>query len=260
MDENQINNSKAQIHIISAGGTMNKTFPVAMKRFSIERVIVFKEKFYGDKDKTQENMNSTKTIDNAIEETKHLANEMNIKFSVCEVKENDINDTRDKVFRIKNQYKDRDLYFNLTHGRKVLSLFLLTMAFWVEGYPYYIGKQDKEVIMINIPRMHIQDVSSNENYIRILGILHDKNAEINSPMKYNDLYEDISTIIENGHNQNPGRPNKLKKGTFSKWLKRLEESQLIIKKFESGSEKNKIVSITPDGEFAYNFMKQSFKE
>ncbi len=260
MNENQRTKANGQIHIISAGRNMNETFKVAMKKFAIERVIVFKEKSGSDKNKDEKDNKNIKEIEDAIQETKRLSHEMDIKFSVCEVKENDINDTRDKVFSIKNQYNDSDLYFHLTHGRKVLSLFLLTMAFWVEGYPYYIEKQSEEVIMINIPRMHIQDVSDNKDYMKILGVLHNKKAESNNPMEYKALYKEVFEVMKNEKNNVPGRPNDLKMGTFSKWLKRLEESQLIEKKFESGSEKYKIVSITPDGEFAYNFMKLSFKK
>lgn len=237
-------NSSEQVHIISAGGSINETFNTVTKKYNINTIIVFKEigtEAESDKDVIDE-------INNAISTMKKSAQDRGVTFVVEEVRVNDINDVRDKVFSIARKYGKKRLYFNLTHGRKLLPLFLLTMAVWVDGIPYYIEKGRQTVNEISIPRMHALEVLSNSNFFTMLQILHEKYASREPWTRYKDAYAKISDKYESWRS---GRSKKLSMGTYSKWIGKLVEFKFVEVRFEVGNNKQKELRLTDDGAFAY---------
>ena len=115
---------------------MNETFKTALKNYSISSVIVFRETSADGKS----NNKIEDEINKATSEMRGTAENLGISFEVKYVRQNDISDVRDQVLNLTKEYNNGKFFFNLTHGRKILPLFLLTMAVWLDGIPYYIDK------------------------------------------------------------------------------------------------------------------------
>ncbi len=185
------------------------------------------------------------------------AENLDISFEVKHVRQNDISDVRDQTLNLTKEHNNGKFFFNLTHGRKVLPLFLLTMAVWLDGTPYYIDKE-QEVIEINIPRMHAEEIASNKNFFSMLKILHEHSNKGERWVRYKDAYAEISKIYVSNKDGKGGRSEKLSMGTYSKWVRRLVEAHLLEQKFEDGSYKQKVLRLTGDGTFTFMFLKDQF--
>ena len=241
------------VRVISAGRGMNETFKTALKKYNIDSVIIFREKNEGSiANKTIEG-----EIDRATSEMRKTADNIGITFDIKYVIPNDINDVREKITDIRERNKNVKYFFNLTHGRKVLPLYLLTMSVWMDGTPYYIDK-GQGVIGFNIPRMHADEIASNKNFFLILQILYEYSNDGRQWMRYKDVYYEISNKYVSLRGRQGGRQEKLGMGTFSKWVKKLVESHLIAQKFEEGSNKQKAIKLSDDGIFTYKFYKNQF--
>lgn len=249
MDTDNSKVTGKQIHIISAGRGMIETFKTALNKYHIGIIVIFKE----DPIKGKFNKESEDEINQAIAEIKRISSDIGIIFTTRLVRQDDMNEVRDKVLELKNEYPTGEFFFNLTHGRKVLPLFLMTMAVWLDGIPYYIDRE-QHVMEFNIPRMHAAEISANPNYITILGILSKAVSGNSKFVRYKEVFEEVSKTLIPKDSQKAGRPGRLHVGTFSKWIRRLVDSQLIEQRFEKGSYKTKVLSITNDGVFTYKFM------
>ncbi len=253
MEKNYIEGSFLQVHIISAGSGMNETFKTALKKYSISSVIVFRETSADGKG----NNKIEEEINKATSEMRSTAENLDISFEVKHVRQNDISDVRDQTLNLTKEHNNGKFFFNLTHGRKVLPLFLLTMAVWLDGTPYYIDKE-QEVIEINIPRMHAEEIASNKNFFSMLKILHEHSNKGERWVRYKDAYAEISKIYVSNKDGKGGRSEKLSMGTYSKWVRRLVEAHLLEQKFEDGSYKQKVLRLTGDGTFTFMFLKDQF--
>jgi len=253
MEKNYGEGSFSQVHIISAGKGMNETFKTALKMYSIGSVIVFTEISADGK----ESKKDEEDINKAVSEVRQIAENLAISFEIKHVRPNDITDVRDQVLNLNKEYNNAKFFFNLTHGRKVLPLYLLTMAVWLDGTPYYIDRE-QNVIEFNIPRMHAEEIASNKNFFTMLGILHENSEVGGGWVKYKDVYAEISKKYESKRGEKSGRPEKLSMGTYSKWVRRLVEVHLIEQKFVDDSHKQKQLRLTGDGTFTYMLLKNQF--
>lgn len=252
MEKNIGGNSLIQVHIISAGKGMNETLKIALRRYSISSVIVFRE--------SSEDRNSNRKIqeiNDAESKMRETAKILGISFEVKSVMQNDMNDVRDKVLSLTKKYKNVKFFFNLTHGRKILSFYLLTMAVWLDGTPYYID-ENGNLIEFRMPKMHVDEIFSNKNFFRILQILHDSSVKEAGWSRYKDIYEETSIGYKSKKNVKGGRSEKLSMGAYSKWVRRLVETHMIEEKFKEGSNKSKVLRLTDDGTFTYMFLKDQF--
>ena len=240
-------------YIISAGSGMNETFKTALRKYSISSVVIFRETSADG----QPNNKIENEINHATSEMRDIAESLSISFEVKHVRQNDISDVRDKILSLNKEFINGRFYFNLTHGRKVLPLYLLTMAVWLDGNPYYIDK-GQEVIEINIPRMHAEEIASNKNFFTMLQIIHEHSDNGERWMRYKDAYAEISKKYVSDRASKGGRSEKLSIGTYSKWVRRLTDAHLIDQKYEDGSYKQKILRLTNDGIFTYMFFKNQF--
>lgn len=250
MQKGKDKDSSVQVHIISAGSGMNETFKTALKNYSIDSVVVFQE----SNEEETSSKEDKREIDLAIEKLRGTARELDIKFDLKRVRTNDMNDARDKVLAITREYRNGRFFFNLTHGRKLLPLYLLVMALWIDGIAYYIDRSQK-VIEINMPRMHAEEVLSNRNLFNILQILFKSSSNSDPWLKYRDVYAEISESYVSDRQGKGGRRKRLGMGTFSRWVRRLIDSGLIEERFEDGSQKQKLLKLTGDGEFSYMIYK-----
>jgi hypothetical protein len=244
------NSKKKQFHIFSAGKNIGETYKVAVKNYSIDRIIVFVE--IPNNRKNSPDTESINEILKALKDLEVQANQIGIEFLQIKVFENDINDVMEQVFKLRDEYPDASFYFNLTGGRKVLALNLFTTAIWIGGFPYYIDINGGK-IEFNIPRIAPEELQNNRNLLKILGIVHDSTTNIEKYVKVSDVYDALARNYEPPNNINNNGRYKLPRGTLSKWIRKLIENGLLTEEYLGNNHKSKYLTITRDGEFALIF-------
>ncbi|MDP3444315.1 MAG: hypothetical protein Q8T08_15765, partial [Ignavibacteria bacterium] len=162
------------IHIISAGESIHKTYPVAIKKElkDITRTYVIVEKgvFADSPGDDEKKINAKKGIRAAIKKVEKISKEMEISFNQIIIDTVTIENVRDAVLDIYDEFPDAHYSFNISGGTKILSIGLFMMSIWIEGDSYHTP--GGEIIQkLNIPKMHVKDISTNKNYVEILNLL-----------------------------------------------------------------------------------------
>lgn len=235
--------SGEEIHIFSSGRSMVETFKSAVNKYSIDRIVVFVE--------ASDDAKSRKEIDNAVDELRKLCGEIGIKFDTVKIGENSMDDVRDSVIKLTRE-TDCKLSFNLTGGRKILALYLFTMALWVNGNPYYVDISGR-IVELSIPRIHADELTGNPNLVRILSIVNSEQERYGVPVKNSDVFQIAAADYRPNRKLQEGGNSRLQRGTFSKWVRLLIGRKLLEEHYVEDNHKSKTLSITQDGIFAVKF-------
>lgn len=238
---------KEQIHIYSPGKNIGETFKAAVKKYHIDRIIVFKE--------ILENEKSGDDIEKAINDLRTKAGNNGIEFEITKVRGNSMEEVMENILRLRDQFPDDSFFFNLTGGRKVLALYLYTMAIWLDGFPYYVDISG-DIIEFSIPKIHREILRGNPNLVKILSIIYKKQEVLETMIKNADVYEELAKSYQPSEKSNRKGNYKLSRGTFSKWIRLLIENQLISENFVENNHKSKFLSISRDGIFALRFFRE----
>ena len=231
------------IHVFTSGEHIVETFKSAVKKFSIDRLVVFSEVSDGEKSK--------EGINKAINDLRKLSGELGIKFETVEVREGSVDDVRDQVIKLTRDHNCK-LFFNLTSGKKVLSLNLFTMALWVNGNPYYVYLSGK-IVELSIPRIHADELTGNPNLVKILSIVNNEQEKIRGPVRNVDVFKMVAEEYTPNKLLQESGNSRLQRGTFSKWVRLLIERNLLEEQYVENNHKSKTLSITQDGIFAVKF-------
>ena len=232
-----------RIHVFSSGKSMVETFKSAVNKYSIDRIVVF--------DEVSDDIKGRKEIAVAIDELRRLSSEIGINFGTVSIQESNMDDVRDNVIKLTKNYKCK-LFFNLTGGRKILALYLFTMALWVNGDPYYVDRSGK-VIELSIPRVHAGELDNNQNLAKILSIVNREQEKYGKPVRNSDVFRIAAAEYRPSKRLKEGGNSRLQMGTFSKWVRLLIERKLLNEHFVENNHKSKMLTITQDGIFAVKF-------
>ena len=232
-----------RIHVFSSGKSMVETFKSAVNKYSIDRIVVF--------DEVSDDIKGRKEIAVAIDELRRLSSEIGINFGTVSIQESNMDDVRDNVIKLTKNYKCK-LFFNLTGGRKILALYLFTMALWVNGDPYYVDRSGK-VIELSIPRVHAEELDNNQNLAKILSIVNREQEKYGKPVRNSDVFRMAAAEYRPSKRLKEGGNSRLQMGTFSKWVRLLIERNLLNEQFVENNHKSKMLTITQDGIFAVKF-------
>ncbi len=243
--------NKEHIHIISSGETIHETFPISINELKMDRAIILVEDdVFRDSDNKHHPL-----IRESITKVEELAGILKKSFEIKRIPGISLENIRNAVLDIFNQYPDAVYYFNITGGTKVLSNGLFMMSIWLEGTAYHVGEGGKFQILA-VPKIHVEDIKKNENYISILEILADSKENI-MPQK--------KLFIEMEHKYKPIREihRKLKKslsrGTLSKWIQDLILWGIVEEDYIKNNKKEKLLKITEDGIFTLKFINAARK-
>jgi hypothetical protein len=262
-------NDVEHIHILSSGEHINDTFKVSYGKFDLTKVrIIVESGIYGKLDSDR-----NKGINNAIDEVKKICSLMNKDCDVKLIDKISINDIRDAVLEIVNEFPvSSQYYFNITGGTKVLSNGLFLMAIWLNGTIYHVG-EDGVFQKLIVPKMHAEHVEKNPNYTTILDILYNykiktgkflmkKNDKLGKDvnMLQKDLYKKMKLKYVRIRVQDKKNKRTLQYGTLSKWLQDLNEWDLIKINNPEDNRKLKNVEITEDGIFTLKFIQAMEKK
>jgi hypothetical protein len=239
------------IHIMTAGGGLFDTFKKSMRcgQLPMDEVIII-----GDGE-----IFSNKPSSPEIERIKESVRDVELRCKgddiPCEkrtVNGSDIENIMECVIDIRSEKnKSRGLenvryYSNVTGGGKILSIGLFQASIWIDAIPYYFYKDQKEPVILRIPKFNPRDISKNPNYIEVLRLLEKRpngsnNTDIRKNLKYQVQRESRSS-------------GKLTMGNLSKILSTLEKMELIkIEKGKNRRENRNI--ITQDGKFTLKILK-----
>lgn len=242
---------QSHIHLISAGENIHVTFPKSIDEFKMDKAIVIVENKVFEND---ENPHYPK-IRESISEVKKIASITSKSFEIKRIEKIDLENIRNVVIETFSENPDSKFYFNITGGTKVLSNGLFLMSIWLDGTAYHFGEFG-EFQILSVPKIHIEDIQKNKNYISILKILtNSKNKEIKQKelfQKLGEEYKPLKNQKETNRNKDETRM-ELHRGTLSRWLQELEEWKLLDIIYVQGNRKEKIIKINSDGIFALRF-------
>ena len=238
---------KEQIHIYTSGKNIAETFKSSVKKYHIDRIIVFNEILDNEEDHPE--------IENAVESLGKKAKDNGIDFKTVKVHGNNMEEVIETMVKLKDQFPEDCFYFNLTGGRKVLALYLYTMAIWLDGFPYYVDLSG-DIIEFNIPRIKRETLRGNPNLVKILQIVSEKQEGSKADVRNSDVYEELSESYQPSERTARKGNYKLSRGTFSKWIRILIENQLLSENFSDDNHKSKYLSVTRDGIFALRFFRE----
>lgn len=265
------------IHTMTAGKSIDKTFLTINKKLkdlSEVRVLVeetiyesFPDNFEIDEKTKKERENERKAIIEAIDTVRENCGLLEIGFKEIRLKDTSLLSVRSALIPLTQHSKDTRLTFNLSGGTKMLSLATFVMALWLDA-EIYLTPRTGQLEQINIPRMHLNDIQKNPNYIEALTILHScakktnqqirKESEDNYPdkepfpwMAGRDFNRELSNNFHHtkfkGESKETKTPNK---SVISKIKDQLEEWKLLEERVNPKSKREKEYRLTADGEWA----------
>ncbi|HIH37227.1 MAG TPA: hypothetical protein HA232_04905 [Methanocellales archaeon] len=233
------------IHIMSVGEHVHEGLPRALDEFKSSKMVLIVEEAVFSTPGPLKKREILKSMDSVRE----IALMLGKGFEVKRVKKISLDEIRDAVFEVVRQNQDARFYFNITHGTKVLSNGLFLMSIWLQGTAYYID-QTEGMQTLSIPKMPVDDLVDNPNYIAILDILYEERGR---KLPYKVLFSRLGPRYLPKREADKKAKRSLQKGTFSKWVKDLNRWDLIQINFIEGSEKEKEVTLTSNGEFSLRF-------
>lgn len=243
------------IHIISAGESIHKTYPVSINQLeNITRtyVIVEDDIFYDD-DSDSERLKATKPkIREAINTVQQISKVMGIPCKIQKIDAVTFNAIRDVVLDIYAQYPIARFSFNISGGTKPLSIGLFVMSVWLDGEAFHTPGEKVAIQKLSIPKMHVKDISTNPNYVQILKLLNPYGDEgLLRKLLQMEFSKRYVPVRERGEKKTKRVFNS---AILSKYLSSLEGWNLVQERYKSGNKKEKIYSITSDGILALRFI------
>ena len=169
------------------------------------------------------------------------------------VNEDSVDNIRDAVLERQRVHPLSECFFNITGGKKVLSLNLVTMAVWMDATPYYVDISG-HISEFSIPRIHPDNLDPEGPYFSILSIMYSLSNEGNDSVLYSDVFLKLGESYRPTVQRTKGRYPNLRRGTFSKLIRYLIERGLLEEDFVGAGHRSKELKITRDGVLPFNFI------
>ena len=217
------------IHILTAGGNVDKGIQKILKYYPVQRYILVSEE------------NPPEDVVASIETVKDVCKSaLDIPVDVIEYKKQDLEDLMERVVGIRKQYPEAKLYFNVTFGRKDIAIMTFMGALWLDGVGYYLPNEFEEPLEFPAPKMPISTLAKNKLYQRILKDLVD-----NSPAKINQ------STLRNRIGKNPNNNKDISAQALSQTIGALEDAGLVTKEVKG---RDTLISITLAGRIAHSML------
>lgn len=142
------------------------------------------------------------------------------------------------IINIRKTYPDDHLYFNITPGKKSHSIIAFMASIWVNGICYYWPDDLREPMEFPVPRISLQDLSTNQLHLEIIKLLYNKKQMTQSAILH---------VIK----VNPNNNATLSAQALSQSIKYLKKYGLVDVK-RAGRITN--VSLTLSGRLAYSMI------
>lgn len=252
MSGSKIGSERECIHLFSPGRSIDKTFVSVSKKYRVDKIYVFVEEHRHKR----ENEKSSEIL-SAVQRLIERASILEIPVKTIRVDENNVGQIRDKVLSIRESYPDSSLYFNITGGKKVLSLYMFMMAVWINGSAYYVEEKNDDILEFSIPRIRPDNIDITGGNFQVLEVIYSLCGGNVKPVLYADAFIEFSRKYRPRRKNDAGRYPSASKGTFSKFVRHLIEDGLIVEEYSGLSRKKKILSLTSEGIFTVSFVANS---
>lgn len=238
---------KPVMHVFSSGRSVDDIFAETVQGLPINFAVVLNPPIDNDKQRAE--------IGESITKLENKCREFKIDFRLIDLPSSNLEDVRDEVIELINNNPQYKMYFNITAGKKLLSLYLLLMSVWLDAIPYYV-EQNGDIITLEIPKIHRNEIQNNPYLLTFLEFLYNTGSN-KGGLPYSQLFERMTEAYKGQRVGLSGRPPKLPKGTFSRWARKLVELQLVDEAFEGSGHKKKMLKITSSGIFTYKFYRKN---
>lgn len=241
-----------RIHILTAGESIHKIFPIASKHISYatKLYVIVEEDIF--KDSNDEKIQATRrAIRSSIEKLNEIAGPfVEDGIEVFQITDDTLDYIRDAVISIYEKDKVAKYYFNVSSGTTGLSIGLFMMSLWINAIPYHVGRK-RDPRLIPIPQVHMGDFKKNPNRVKILKILDESDDKYLSRKDLKDsLDKEYTPINDSGKNK-----RSISYGGFTSLIESLIKWKLVGKRSHDGSSRDIEYYLTSDGEFTLRFMK-----
>jgi hypothetical protein len=242
--------------IISAGDHIHKTYPAVLRDLrTVTHTFIFAEKEVftnSARDDTQKRIWKC-AIRDAIDEVNTHSLSRNISCALVCIDATTFDAIRDPVLGIFSDHPDAHYSFDISAGSKRLSMGLFSMSLWVDGEAYY-AFGNSPARRVPVPTLPARNLPSNPHYLLILSILYrgqERGKDVKTLVPEETLFNEMK-VWQLPVRHTDGRPPgpELTPAEFSRMISALTAWNLIRKEGDSGSEREKLYSITPEGELA----------
>jgi len=236
------------VHVMSAGKGLPRTFQAAVKMFPISEVVIITDVDPAAVIKSEKRGQ----VAEAIEQMMDTCRRLDWPCRVLKVEGGNLDDIRDVVLGECAKDPEAAYHFNVTGGTKMLSLGLFLISLWVDGTCYVVDEGTEEVIVLDVPKMRVAEVLQNPNYEIVLHKLAGRGE-----VALKDLFDEMRHDFVPRREGDRKAKRSLSRGTLSKWTARLSEWHLVELTSTEGNDRSKTIRITKDGRFALKFIEAS---
>jgi hypothetical protein len=241
------------IHIISAGDSIHTTYPAVLDELrTVTHTFVFAEKeVYTNSGRDDARKRMWKcAIRNAVDAVNAISWSRNISCALVMIDAEMFDAIRDPVLGIFSEHPGARYTFDISAGPKRLSLGLFSMALWVEGETYY-AFGNSPTRRVPVPTHPAKNLPANPHYLVILTILfrekeHEKETSTLVPEE--TLFNETKAWQIPVRDADGSAAQELSPTGFSRMISTLAGWNLIRSENDPGNEREKLYSITPDGE------------
>jgi hypothetical protein len=243
------------IHIISAGDRIHTTYPAVLDELrTVTHTFVFAEKeIYTNSARDDARKRAWKCdIRNSVDEVNAISVSRNIPCALVMIDATTFDAIRDPVLGIFSEHPDARYSFDISAGSKRISMGLFSMSLWVEGDAYY-AFGNSPTRRVPVPTLAAKNMPANPHYLVILTILFREQEQGNKAktlVPKETLYNETKVWqIPVRHAEGSGG-QELSPAEFSRLIASLVAWNLIREDIDPDNEREKLYSITPDGELA----------
>lgn len=243
------------IHIISAGDRIHTTYPAVLDELrTVTHTFVFAEKeVYTNSARDDARKRAWKCdIRNSVDEVNAISISRKIPCALVMIDGTTFDAIRDPVLGIFNDHPNARFSFDISAGSKRLSMALFSMALWVEGDAYY-AFGNSPTRRVPVPTLPARNMPADPYNLVILTILlrqqeHDREARTLVPGA--TLFNEARVWQTPVRNVNEPEDHEHSPAEFSRIIARLVSWNLVRDHPDPDNAREKLYSITPDGELA----------
>jgi hypothetical protein len=240
------------VHIMTAGSGVYETFRKALRsgQFRLDEIFILAERKVFSRNITNIKL---KEIAKSIKNLQKYCGEENIPIKIIKFDSYSIDAILNSVIDISKRTKEEstneklEYYCNTTGGTKIASMGLFLASIWIDATPYYFYIDEKEPLLLKVPKFKALDITKNPNYLTILQTL-DERKEGCSNTEIRRYMEKSYKVLRKSRSS-----GKLTMGNLSKMLRKLEEWDLISIE-EGKSRRENLNMITNDGRLILKMM------
>jgi hypothetical protein len=245
------------ILIISAVDRIHKTGPAVLTDLrTVTHTFIFAEKeVYTNSARDDMQKRTWKCgIRTAIDEVHAYCLRRNIACALVCIDATAFDAIRDPVLGIFSDHMDARYSFDISAGSKRLSLGLFSMSLWMEGDSYY-AFGNSPARRVPVPSLPSGNLPASPHVLVILTILfrgQETRKDAHALVPEETLFNKTNAwqFPVRNHVEGPAG-QELSRAEFSRLVSTLVGWNLIRKEPDSGSEREKLYSITPEGELAF---------